>query len=155
MNALQHLSVLPTTAAERANFAEQAVLEIISGERSPLESQIMLTSLEKLIEMIRKEGRVQDAIKSELYRWPKQTATFAGVEITLKERRTFEFEHCQDVEWEQLDSQIKTLTEKKKAREAFLKNLPAPMIDPETGAVINPPLVWTSEIPTVTERRGR
>jgi hypothetical protein len=155
MNALQHLTVLPTTAAERANFAEQAVLEIISGERSPLEAQVMLTSLEKLIELIRKDKRVQDALISELIKWPNRTASVKGADITLKERRTFDFNHCQDTVWEQLDSQIKVLTERKKEREAFLKAMTAPVGNIQTGEIINPPLVWVSEIPTVTERRSK
>ena len=153
--AISYLSVLPTTAAERATFVARAIDEIASGERNPLEIQVILTSMEKLVAEIRKSDRVRETVLLEIHRWPAGKATINGIEISTQDRRTYDFTHCQDVEWERLDSEIKALTERKKERELFLKSLPAPMVDPETSVLIQPPLWYDDEIIKVKERRSK
>ena len=156
MNALSHLTVLPTTAAERRNFAEQAVQEILDGSRDPIEIAILLSSLEKLIGDIRKNSRVQNFMLDELDKHQSGKTSLNGIEVSLTERKKYDFTKCEDIEWENMDAQIKTLTERKKERETFLKYIPANgTADPETGAMIYPPVVTSSNVITVTERRSK
>lgn len=151
--AISYLTALPTTRQERNAFVEKAIAEVLSGERSPLELQIVLTSIEKMVEAIRKDHRIQDYVLSELYKYPKQEAEIKGVKVQIATKGSYDYHHCHDIEWEHLDSTIKILTERKKEREEFLKHMTAPVADPETGEIINPPIVRHSEIITVTERR--
>ena len=155
MNALSHLTVLPTTANERRTFAEMAVNEMIA-ERNPLEMAVMLSSLEKLIADMRKNARVQNWLSNELNKYQSGRAEFNGVTVEVVERKKYDFSTCQDVEWEQLDAQIQTLTEQRKRREVFLKYIqPGGVVDPLTGAMIYPPQVEFSNVITVTERRAK
>lgn len=156
MNALSYLTVLPVTAAERRNFAEQAVNEILAGDRDPVQIAILLSSLEKLIADIRKNSRVQNYMLDELNKYQSGKASREGVEVSLIERKKYDFTKCEDVEWENLDAQIRSLTERKKQRETFLKYIPTQgTADPETGAMIYPPAVTLSNVITVTERRSK
>ncbi|NCD10805.1 MAG: hypothetical protein EOL98_15605 [Negativicutes bacterium] len=150
--AISYLTVLPTTREERNSFVKNAITEVLSGERSPLELQIMLTSIEKMVEAIRKDQRIQDYVLSELYKYPGQRALIKGVEVQIMTKSNYDYHHCQDMEWERLDSEIKVLTERKKEREAFLKHMTAPVADPETGEIINPPLNYKSEFVKITEK---
>jgi len=155
MNALSHLTVLPTTASERRTFAEMAVNEMIA-ERHPLEMAVMLSSLEKLVSDIRKNARVQNWLANELNKHQSGRAEVNGVNVELTERKKYDFATCQDVEWEQLDAQIQALTEAKKRREIFLRYIQSGgVVDPVTGAMIYPPHVEVSNVITVTERRAK
>lgn len=154
MNALSHLTVLPVTAAERRNFAEQAVQEILDGSRDPIEIAILLSSLEKLAGDIRKNSRVQNFMIEALNKHQSSKATLNGIEVSLTERKKYDFTRCEDVEWENLDAQIRNLSEIKKGRETFLKYVPpSGTVDLNTGSIIYPPAYESSEVVTVTERR--
>lgn len=63
-----------------------------------------------------------------------------GCDIT--ERMTgvsYDFTSCDDQIWNELNSQIESLTEKKKEREKFLKTITKPIFD-ENGIEIKPPI---------------
>jgi hypothetical protein len=154
MNALQTLTVLPLTADERRNFVNQAIDEITSGDRNPIEAHLLLNSLEKLVAEIKKAEPVKEAVIRELTKYGQKTVDFGRFEIQLSERKSYDYQQCSDSEWEMMDAEIRTLTEKKKAREAMLQNLVEPVGNIETGEYIYPASFTTTEIITVKEKKG-
>jgi hypothetical protein len=154
MNALSHLQVLPMTIEERLAFINQAVDEITSGERNPIETYILLNSVEELATKIRRHPAVKEATIRELTKYGQRTVDFGRFEVQIQERKQYDFSQCCDSEWEELDAQIMTLTEKRKEREAMLKNLTEPVGNIETGEYIYPATYIEQEVITIKQRKG-
>jgi len=140
MNIISELKRLPETKAQVEAFAEGAIQEVISGERNPLEFETLLKAMETMVEIIRKDQRVKDAIEAEAMKYPEKTFEFGNATFTKSGRTTYEFEPCCDVEWEKADVEAKKWINIRKEREAFLKALKQPVADVNTGEVINPPI---------------
>ena len=155
MNALSHLTILPTTAEERRSFVQQAVSEVLNGDRNPVEAHILLNSLEKLVAEIKKHEAFKEAVIKELTKYGQKAVQWGQVEIQLTERKSYDYAACADSEWERLDAEIKALTERKKAREAMLQNLSEPVGNLETGEYIYPAAFTVAEVVTVKERRAK
>jgi hypothetical protein len=139
MNLISELKRLPETKAQVEAFAEGAIQEVISGERNPLEFETLLKAMETMIEIIRKDQRVKDAIESEAMKYPDKSFDYGNAIFTKSGRTTYEFEVCEDIQWEMADVEAKKWTNIRKEREAFLKALKEPVADISTGGVINPP----------------
>lgn len=133
---LSALSILPTTKKESATFANMAINEILMDGKNAMEFDIRFKMLEDLIKLIRKDSRFKEAVIAELLKYPEKTVSFRGVDFTKKTTRTYFYET--DSKWTELKNQINELDEKRKDREAFLKTLKDPVVDPETGEFVNP-----------------
>jgi transcriptional regulator of aromatic amino acid metabolism len=149
--AIAQFTYLPATKAERETFVQMCVDEITSGERNPLQLEIMLKNLEETVNAIRKHPDVKEAIQAEAEKYTEKTFKVFGCSVTKTQRTSYDFTQCSDSVWEKLNTQKQSVAEQLKERENFLKNIKPGMgiADTETGEVINPPHTSTSEFLTI------
>ncbi len=140
--ALSYLTVLPSTADEVKRFSTQIINQVKSGEENPLKLLVLLRALESTAETIRKG--IETNIMSEVDKYSEKSFEAYGARIERAEVGTsYDYEICQDKDWEQFSVTEKTAAANRKDRETFLRSLREPMdvLDRETGELvtIHPP----------------
>ena len=143
MNALNQLTNLPERKEQIKTFAAAGIDEILNGNYSALEFKMRADFIRKALDQIEAHAAVKDLILLEGKKYEGQD--YFGCQIKSQSRKTYDFNACNDSEYTNLSKYIESLKTQLKAREAFLKALPAPMADPETGNIINPPTFTSSE----------
>jgi hypothetical protein len=148
------LQIVPNKS-NAATIAEALQNKVFDDGVSPFTICERLSFFKEIEERF-KSKKMIDHIRAEASKYGKEGAsTSSGTAIKLYDRSTFDYSH--DPVWQSLEKQIKDLTEKRKAREEFLKHLPDPSVlngkkpleevDPETGEMFE---VWPAKkIPTV------
>ncbi len=146
-SAISQFTYLPQSKSERELFINMCIEEVLSGNRNPLELEIMLKNLEDTINAIRKNQTFTDCVMNEVDKYPEKTFAFKGVKITKTVRRTYDFSVCGDSEYDELIEEQAAIKEKIKAREEFLKTLKPEfqIADAKTGNILNCPLIYTTE----------
>jgi hypothetical protein len=152
-HALSTLSILPATKSERAHFISKVIDEVQSGARNPIEAYVLLNNLKTLAAELSQSDEFKEAVIRTMMYYDQYKTGFGDFEISLSERKSYDFETCEDSEWERLDAEIKSLNVLKKERESFLKTIKQPIGNIETGEVIHPPAYTSTEVITVKERR--
>jgi hypothetical protein len=140
--AIGTLRLMPAKTDEIVRFSRQLVQSVKDGNTNPLELLVMLRSLEAVSEMVRED--IEENILKEADKYSEKVIEQYGARIEKKDVGVkYAYASSQDVQWEQLDSQIAGLSLRKRQREEFLRALKEPMtvVDEETGEVtkIHPP----------------
>lgn len=143
MNALHQLTNLPERKEQIKTFANAGIDEILNGNYSALEFKMRADFIRKALDQIEAHAAVKDLILLEGKRFEGQD--YFGCQIKSQSRKTYDFSACNDFGYDLIMQDIEVLKRQQKAREAFLKALPAPMADPETGDIINPPTYTSLE----------
>lgn len=141
-DAYSALTHMPSTAAEVARFSKQLIQDVKEGQINPLKLLVMLRSLEAVSELVREE--IQTEIQTEAEKHSEKKFDAYGAIIEKSELGTkYAYTKSGDIEWEQLNSELETITRRKTERETFLKSLKEPLtlVNPDTGEVydIKPP----------------
>lgn len=139
MEAISHLTILPQTPKEIESFVEACVNEITSGERNPLDFEIILKNVEDTISKIRKDERVKNCILNESNKYSEKVFNYHGYEFSKVLKQNFDFSN--DQTWCDLSKKIKD-------RESFLKTIKPDMkniADSESGEILCPPIIKYSE----------
>ena len=132
MNALTELKNMPFTKMEQAEYVNQAVMEILSGDIDPLAADVRLKAMSEVIDNIRKDLRVKNAVIEEAEKYGK-SFEFAGINITVTQKTVKDFAGCDQV-LDGLYSDQEKIKAQIKAREATV----AAGTDPATGEVFPP-----------------
>ncbi len=116
--------------------------DLDEGHFSPLHIAAQLKFIEDIITNVKEE--VRQRVIAEKDKYGKGDMTYYGARFDIKEAGIkYDFSHCQDDIWNDIDKQIQALTEQRKEREAFLKTIKERFtyIDESTGEIvtINPP----------------
>ena len=109
--------------------------EVLEGNINPLELEMKLRALEDISKKIRADIRIKNAVYDEALNYNGQQ--YLEHEIKITTRNTADYKD--DEEWTLLKAKIK-------AREVFLKSLKEPIIDKDTGEMIQPAKYNVSEI---------
>jgi hypothetical protein len=141
--AVAQFSNFPQNPKERSFFVEKCVDEITSGNRNPLDFELMLKNLEDTISSIRKDERVKNSIQDEVQKYSEKSFMFGDYEITKSQRTTYDYSN--DETWVELKEQIKKREELLKAINPKVDEI----ADGKTGAMINPPLKKQSDYLTI------
>lgn len=139
MEAISHLTILPQTPKEIESFVEACIDEITSGERNPLDFEIILKNVEDTISKIRKDERVKNCILNESNKYSEKVFNYHGYEFSKVLKPNFDFSN--DQIWCDLSKKIKD-------REAFLKSIKPDMkniADSDSGEMLSPPIIKYSE----------
>jgi len=141
-SAISLFRKLPETKEQVENYSRLIRESVLNGEVEPLIFAAQISALEKLFSTLKSDILIKDVILEEAEKYGQKTFKKGNAEFQIREVGvTYDFAGCGDVEWETIDSQIKTLTEKKKARETFLKSLTGEMtVFGEDGVQILPAL---------------
>ena len=109
--------------------------EVLEGNINPLELEMKLRALEDISKKIRADIRIKNAVYDEAMNYNGQQ--YLEHEIKITTRKTADYK--EDEEWTLLKAKVK-------AREVFLKSLKEPIIDKDTGEMIQPARYNVSEI---------
>lgn len=141
-NAMSMLRLMPTKAGEVARFAKQIIESVQNGYTNPLEVKVMMRALRAVAEEVEEE--IDENAINEADRYSEKVIEMYGAQIHKSEVGVnYDYAASGFTEWEQIDSEIKTLTERRKEKEAFLRALKEPMtrVNESTGEIetIKPP----------------
>ena len=107
------------------------------GHITPLQLAAQLKFVEDIITNVKEELRQR--VIAEQSKYGKERMTFKGATFDIKEAGVkYDYSHCEDDIWNDLDKQIQALTELRKEREAFLKTLKERFtyVDESTGEIV-------------------
>lgn len=135
MKAITVFNTLPETKEQINTFVQLVVNSVNEGEINPLELSVRLKAVEDMANDIRKQ--IQDMATSEAEKYGK-SFEYRNSRIDVKMVGVkYDYSKCEDAEWELLDSQIKSLKEKQKERETFLKGIKGQLtiVNEDTGDI--------------------
>jgi hypothetical protein len=121
MSALTLFGKIPETKEAIYFYIKTAKDEILKGEYNPLEIETKLKRMELIIEGLRKDFDLKEAVQIEADLYPEKTIKKYGCEITKKMNSSYNFDLCGDSELVRLQDLAKETSEKLKQRQDFLK----------------------------------
>ena len=132
------------------SFTQYIVNRIKDGQEDPLKYHIQAKGLMKALDAIEKEVKPLIIKEADKYRGEGKVIEIFGAKVEFKEVGvSYQYDGCGDSQWETLSAEIKTLTERRKERETFLRGLKTPIevVNTSTGEVerIHPPVKKGSE----------
>lgn len=138
-SAISIFRKLPETKEQIQNYSRLIRESVLNGEVEPLTFAAQVSALEKLFTALKSDILIKDVILQEAEKYGKSFDK-GNANFRIQETgTTYDYAGCGDVEWEQIDGNIKAFTEKKKARETFLKSITGEMtVFGEDGAQIMP-----------------
>jgi len=126
-SAISIFRKLPETKDQVNKYFSLIKESVLNGEVDPLIFAAQISALEKLFTQLKSDHLIKYVILQEAEKYGKNfdkgNANIRVQEVGV----TYDFNGCNDFEWHGLDDAIKELTEKKKARETFLKSLTGEM----------------------------
>lgn len=141
-NATGVMELMAQTSVQIDKFSDDVIQSVKEGQSNPLMVQLRIKAMERAFERILKE--IKYNVLSEADKYPGTEFDFMGNKIQKGSVRTeYDYAVCKDEEWDRFDADVKTATERRKEREAFLRALKSPMdvIDSNGEAVkLYPPL---------------
>ena len=94
-------------------LAETIAEGISTGQVEPLQVAVKMTAIESLVKAVRE--KIQGAVIDELGKYPKGKAEILGASVSQMESVKYDYSHIDG--WQDLDEQIRELTERRKAIE--------------------------------------
>lgn len=132
---------MPMNEAEKDRFVYLALNEIRSGSINPLKAVAVLKHIADIADRITKDPDFISLLDEEIGKYGKEEKpTAMGYEISMGQRRTFDFSTCEDEQYNDLKAKEDEVKSKVKAREKFLQSLDKTMIDPDFGTEVKPPV---------------
>lgn len=139
MKAISTINLMPSTNNEVDKMFTLIKQEILSGKENPLKLEVQLKAMETLIKKLRSDNEVKDQMINEGMKYPEKSfeifgAKFSKTTVGVK----YDFDVCQDSEWQNIKEHAENYKAKLKEREDFLKTLKQPVVNPDTGEMIYP-----------------
>ena len=120
-SAISIFRKLPETKGQVSKYSRLIRESVLNGEIDPLIFISQVSALELLFKGLKSDSLIKDLVLVEAEKYgksfEKENAKFQVKEMGV----TYDFSECSDAELDSLNQVIKDLTEKKKARENFLK----------------------------------
>jgi hypothetical protein len=136
-----------------AELADQSVDSVLE-EGNVFQVAEALAAMEEFVKSVRKDERFVQFLRDELAKHHGQLITTSGAKVELCEAGV-SYDYSVSAEWNELDEQIRTLTEQRKALEEKLRQVPPGKmaVDPETGEVIEGPMKMSRSTYRITLKR--
>jgi hypothetical protein len=146
-NTTSVMALMPSTKDQIKSFVHKTVTELKDGYTNPLAYYVQLKAVETTIKDLLANKEVREMVFTEA---KKHGLTFKlqGVQIEYSENISPKYDYtvCGDIEWDEMQLELKALQEKIKLRETFLKSIPAnATIMDENGVKLFPPTKTASE----------
>lgn len=148
MNALNVITLMPSTKQQQVDFSTQVINSVINGEFNALELDIHLKSIEDTIKLIRINNQVKGSVMDECDKYPTKNIELLGAKITRVSKATYDF--SEDSEYNELNEELTAAKGNIKQRETFLKALTKEVADPITGELIYPPAMEYTDYLKIT-----
>jgi hypothetical protein len=125
-SAISIFRKLPETKTQVQNYVSLIRKSVLDGEVDPLLFLQQVTALELLSTTLKKDELIKDTILEAAEKYGTKSFKNGYASFQIKEvGTTYDYSVCQDVEWEQLKSEHTRIGDRLKARETFLKAIPA------------------------------
>lgn len=142
----QNILEVPLNKRDIKRIAAKTVLLVTEGDENPLEVDIKLRYLAEMIEQIRGNEEMKEAILGEADKYPEKSFDAYGAKITKTSVGTrYDYSECKYEYYIDVLEEIKKLNVKKKECEKLLQGLTDDMVVEETGEVIHPPVKTSKE----------
>ena len=142
----QNILTVPLNKRDIRRVAAGIVVAVLDGEENPLEVDIRLRYLGEMVEQIRGNEELKEAVLDEANKYPEKTFTEYGAEITKCAVGTrYDYSECKYGDYIDILEKIKKLNAEKAECEKLLKGLTDDMVIEETGEVIHPPSKTSKE----------
>jgi len=153
IKALSTIADAPITYVEIGNLIHFMKQELLSGDYNPLDVELKLKAMEETIKQLRSDEDIRAFVLNEAEKHGK-SFEWRGAKMSVREVGVkYDWASSGDSEWAILDAQIKELSEKKKAREKFLQNVPdGGTVNPDTAEVVYRPAKTSTTSIAVTLR---
>jgi len=140
ITTLAKIAQAPITYVEIGNLIHWMKREILSSDNNPLDVKLQLKAMEETIKQLQDDDDIRSFIMTEAEKYGK-SFEWRGAKMSIREVGVkYDYATSGDSEWAMIDAEIKELTEKRKAREKFLQNIPeSGTVSPETGEQIYRP----------------
>ena len=135
--ALSQLSYLPTTLAQVQSFAAAAKNEILSGSVDLKELLYKKKCIERTLEAIFDDEKVNEVIKEEITKYGKDGAGYNDAKFEIASRKSWDYSQTNDKEFDILEQKAKAAANDLKDRQKFLQTLSKPIevLNNETGEI--------------------
>jgi hypothetical protein len=150
--SIPFLKQLPSTENEKQHFVNLAIADILDGT-DILQAFAQFKHIEDTLERIKSDPQVKALLENELEKYGKgEKATAMGYEISLGQRRTFDYSETGDYYLEEIKGKMKGFADQVKDREKFLQSLKQKIVDAENGGFeITPPKCSYTTYPILKE----
>lgn len=146
-NPMSMLRLMPSRVKEVATFAKGIITSVRNGDANALEVLVMLRAIQLLSKEVIEQ--IEENILNEANRYNEKSIERYGARIDKCDVDTkYLYETSGDSQWEELDAEIKSLTERKKQREEFLRVIKDPVLVVNKDGVeelVKPPVKRTKE----------
>ena len=151
MTTITKLNQFPATKQEVIDYFAAAKESILSGDVGPRKFAVQIKAFEELVKRLREDKDIRSLIIDEVAKHGKE-ANYNGSLIRVSETGVrYDYSVCNSSRWNDLDAQIRGLTEQKKELEKFLQVLPeGGAADPETGEILSRPVKTSTTSPVIT-----
>lgn len=141
------MALMPSTKDQIKSFVHKTVIELKDGYTNPLNFYIQLKAVETTLKDLLANKEVREMVSEEARKHGKNFE-MNGCKIEYSENISpkYDYSVCGDTEWESLQAQLKSLQDKIKVRETFLKSIQSnSTIMDESGVQLFPPTKTASE----------
>ena len=151
-SAISILRKLPENKKQADSFVRLVREGIEGGETDPLLAYKNIAMLETIFKKLKSDMIIRDVVLEEAEKYGQKTFETNGAKYTIKEVGVkYDFNRCGDTQWERLDASIKSLTDKRKERETFLKTItPDVEVYNDEGTKIEPPIKTSQTTVAIT-----
>lgn len=145
-SAISLFRQLPETKSQISKYTGLIRQSVLDGEVEPLLFLQQVTALEQLVKSLKSDHLIKDVILEEAEKYGKNfdhgNANFQIKEVGTK----YDFSECGDMKWEELTEKINELTEQRKKREAFLKNIDGEVYGEDGVQILRPVKSSTTQV---------
>ena len=140
-----------------SQHADQLLELIDNGHTDAISIAIQAKYLTEVLEATKE--RIRELVCDELHKYAKgEQCVKHGASFALKEAGvSYDYSGCGDLQWSDLDSQIKVLTEQRKEREKFLRGIKDSLtiVDESTGeiATLHAPIKRSTSTYSITWKK--
>lgn len=151
-SAISIFRKLPETKGQITSYKNLIKQSVVDGEVDPLIFLKQVTALEQLVKQLKQDDIIKDVILEEAEKYGQKTFVHSDAKFTIREVGSrYNFERCDDSQWNDLNDEMQKLKEKVSARENFLKSITPEMeVYGADGVKISPPVKTSSTQVVVT-----
>jgi hypothetical protein len=131
-----------------SHAVELIAIPILEGEISASKKIVQFIALKDLLEDV--ITKIRPSAMEELKLSKGEGINIFGAKVEPANTSKYDFTACDDSTWNDLNASLQIIKAEMKERESFLKAIKSAVYLPETGEVVNPPIVLRTETIKVT-----
>ena len=120
-NSLSIFSQAPKTKADINDCIAAIKSDFLGGDMDVIAADLFLKKIEELVKGVREDKEVKRVVLQELEKYTEKTVNLHGCQISKIDRSNWQYDLCNDVELQNLETAKKEIDEEIKARQKVLQ----------------------------------